>query len=163
MLTRLYTNVVHSTMWDGLVLLFDGDKYCSEIYFKEERRQRLLAVDVKSTSTCVRGDVVHVCMYVCILRRMAELPFAIPALQLPLPPPVAFSGIQYSATLVMTSNWCPCCCRQHHCFLYSRQVMNDQRLALYRARDEVIGKEQDGLRELALEYSAKTCTEIVQG
>lgn len=43
------------------------------------------------------------------------------------------------------------------------QVMNAQRLALYRARDDVIGKEQDGLRELALEYSAKTCTEIVQG
>lgn len=44
-----------------------------------------------------------------------------------------------------------------------RQVMNDQRLALYRARDDVIKKEQDGLRELVLEYSAKTCTEIVQG
>eukprot|EP00752_Nemacystus_decipiens_P005037 g4574.t2 len=43
------------------------------------------------------------------------------------------------------------------------EVMNDQRLALYRARDEVIDKEQDGLRELALEYASKTCTEIVQG
>lgn len=41
--------------------------------------------------------------------------------------------------------------------------MNEQRLALYRARDDVINREQDGLRELALEYSAKTCTEIVQG
>lgn len=41
--------------------------------------------------------------------------------------------------------------------------MNDQRLALYRARDDVISKEQDDLRELALDYSAKTCMEIVQG
>ncbi|CBN74990.1 preprotein translocase subunit SecA [Ectocarpus siliculosus] len=43
------------------------------------------------------------------------------------------------------------------------EVMNDQRLALYRARDDVIDKEREELRELALEYSAKTCTEIVQG
>ena len=43
------------------------------------------------------------------------------------------------------------------------QVMNDQRLALYRARDSVIDQDKDGLRDLALEYSAKTCTEIVQG
>ncbi|CAM9543619.1 unnamed protein product, partial [Ectocarpus sp. 4 AP-2014] len=43
------------------------------------------------------------------------------------------------------------------------EVMNDQRLALYRARDDVIDKEREEMRELALEYSAKTCTEIVQG
>ena len=36
------------------------------------------------------------------------------------------------------------------------QVMNDQRLALYRARDSVIDQDKDGLRDLALEYSAKT-------
>lgn len=41
--------------------------------------------------------------------------------------------------------------------------MNDQRLALYQARDDVIDKEREEMRELALEYSAKTCTEIVQG
>ena len=41
--------------------------------------------------------------------------------------------------------------------------MNDQRLALYQARDAVIDQDKDGLRELALSYSAKTCTEIVQG
>lgn len=41
--------------------------------------------------------------------------------------------------------------------------MNEQRLALYRARDNVVNREQGDLRELALEYSAKTCTEIVQG
>lgn len=46
---------------------------------------------------------------------------------------------------------------------FSEQVMNDQRLALYQARDSVIDQDKDGLRELALEYSAKTCTEIVQG
>ncbi|CAM9736693.1 unnamed protein product [Pylaiella littoralis] len=43
------------------------------------------------------------------------------------------------------------------------EVMNEQRLALYRARDDVVNREKDDLRELALEYSAKTCTEIVQG
>ena len=47
--------------------------------------------------------------------------------------------------------------------MQTEQVMNDQRLALYRARDSVIDQDGDGLRALALEYSAKTCTEIVQG
>lgn len=53
--------------------------------------------------------------------------------------------------------------RQRSYLLRPSQVMNAQRLALYRARDDVIGKEQGDLRDLALEYSAKTCTEIVQG
>lgn len=47
--------------------------------------------------------------------------------------------------------------------LFVQQVMNEQRLALYRARDAVIGKGQDGLKELAQEYAAKTCAEIVKG
>lgn len=43
------------------------------------------------------------------------------------------------------------------------KVMNEQRLALYEARDAVVAREASGLRDLALDYSAKTCTEIVGG
>lgn len=43
------------------------------------------------------------------------------------------------------------------------EVMNDQRLALYRAREEVLHESQVGLRELALEQAARTCEEIVKG
>lgn len=42
------------------------------------------------------------------------------------------------------------------------EVMNDQRLALYQAREEVLHETQVGLRELALEQAARTCKEIVQ-
>ena len=43
------------------------------------------------------------------------------------------------------------------------EVLNDQRLALYQAREAVLHESSGGLYELALEQAARTCTEIVKG
>lgn len=41
--------------------------------------------------------------------------------------------------------------------------MNEQRVDMYAARDGVLQRDPDALRQLALEHAEKTCTEIVQG
>lgn len=43
------------------------------------------------------------------------------------------------------------------------QVMNDQRLGMYKARDAVIERDTAAMKDLALQYATDTCSEIVEG
>lgn len=43
------------------------------------------------------------------------------------------------------------------------QVMNEQRLSMYRARDDILYKEATDLKALAFDYADKTSAEIVEG